>query len=332
MFLNRFPQTYMPLLWPLGRSPPLSFYNAVVWVLYASQISLYLATLAFAAGAVYGAAGNVAIHLHLMVSGLYLFYFSVMYIQLPGFINAAPSRPLSALLLAALVLGLVLLPIAKWSLLPFALMYALLHLRALRGAPNYYPNWIQVSGLAATAAAGSPLELAAAFPLASVLMLSYRIDSSRARLKFTAPRTAAVAASYLTAFAMVKMGLLWGVALPLAVVSLAAPPRVHDLYGVGAAAWRLLMAGSALHHHLLYMGFAVVMSTLCVPFFLPAVLYRRAPMFGPAPFLFASAATALRLLGLLTPAALAVMGLLLYIAAAALAHEKVPLLPPEDKH
>ena len=89
-----------------------------------------------------------------------------MYIQLPGFINAAPSRPLSALLLAALVLGLVLLHIAKWSLLPFALMYALLHLGALRGAPNYYPNWILISGLAATAAAGSSLELAAAFPLA----------------------------------------------------------------------------------------------------------------------------------------------------------------------
>jgi hypothetical protein len=54
MFLNRFPQTYMPLLWPLGRSPPLPFYNAVVWVLYASKVSLYLAMLAFAAGAVYG--------------------------------------------------------------------------------------------------------------------------------------------------------------------------------------------------------------------------------------------------------------------------------------
>jgi hypothetical protein len=73
MFLNRFPQTYMPLLRPLGRSPPLSFYNAAVWVLYASQISLYLATLALAAGAVYGAAGNVAVHLHLMVSGLIYF-------------------------------------------------------------------------------------------------------------------------------------------------------------------------------------------------------------------------------------------------------------------
>ena len=34
------------------------------------------------------------------------------------------------------------------------------------GAPNYYPNWILISGLAATAAAGSSLELAAAFPLA----------------------------------------------------------------------------------------------------------------------------------------------------------------------
>jgi hypothetical protein len=271
MFLNRFPQTYMPLLWLLGRSPPLSFYNA------------------------------------------------------------APSRPLSALLLAALVLGLVLLPIAKWSLLPFALTYALLHLRALRGAPNYYPNWILVSGFMATAAAESPQVLAAAFPLASVLMSSYRIDSSRARLRFTAPRAAAVAASCLAAFAVVKMGLLWGVALPLTAVSLAALPRVRDLYGVGAAAWRLLMAGAALHH-LLCMGLAVVMSTLCVPFFLPAVLYRRAPRFGPAPFIFASAATALRSLGLLTPAALAVLGLPLYVAAAALAQEKVPLLPPEDKH
>jgi len=62
------------------------------------------------------------------------------------------------------------------------------------------------------------------------------------------------------------------------------------------------------------------------------VLYRRAPRFGPAPFLFASAAMALRLLGLLTPAALAVLGLLLCAAAAALAQEKVPLLLPEDKH
>jgi len=41
----------------------LSFYNAVVWVLYASHVSLYLAALAFAAGAVYGAAGNIAMHL-----------------------------------------------------------------------------------------------------------------------------------------------------------------------------------------------------------------------------------------------------------------------------
>ena len=163
-------------------------------------------------------------------------------------------------------------------------------------------------------------------------MQSYRIDSSRARRKFTAPQAAAVAASHLAAFAIVKMGLLWGVALPLAAVSLAAPPRVRDLYGVGAAAWRLLMAGAALHHHLLYMGFAVVMSTLCVPFFLPTVLYRRAPRFGPAPFLFASAAMALRLLGLLTPAALAVLGLHLCAAAAALAQEKVPLILPEDKH
>ncbi len=92
------------------------------------------------------------------------------------------------------------------------------------------------------------------------------------------------------------------------------------------------MAGAALHHHFLYMGFAVVMSTLYVPFFLPAVLYRRAPMFGPVSLLFASTATALRLLGLLTPAALAVLGLLLYVAAATLAQEKVPLLPPKDKH
>jgi len=322
----------MPLLWPLGRSPPTHFYNAVIWAALVSRTSLYLAALAFAAGAIYAAAGNIAVHFRLMASGLYLFYFSVMYIQLPGFINAVPSRPISALLLAALVLGLIPSPSAAPSLLPFAAVYTLLHLRALRRTPNYRPNWILLAGLVATAAAGSPVELVAAFPLASVLMLSYRIDSSRARLKFTAPRTAAVTISYLAAFVMVKMGLLWGIALPLIAVSLAAPPRVRDLYGAGAVAWRLLMAGAALHHHLLYMGFAVVMSTLCVPFFVPVVLYRRAPRFGPVSFLFALTATALRLLGLLIPAALAVLSLLLYIAAAVLAQEKVPLPPPKDKY
>jgi len=112
------------------------------------------------------------------------------------------------------------------------------------------------------------------------------------------------------------------------VTSLAAPPKVRDVYGAGVVLGRVAMALGWLHHHFLYMGFAVVMAVLCVPYFLPSVVYRRVPKFSWENLAIALAAAALRLAGYIEIAAISVLALIAYVAYKILREEKVPLKPP----
>ncbi|AET32234.1 hypothetical protein [Pyrobaculum ferrireducens] len=310
----------------IGKSEPRAFFYAVVWVIRASQAALALSAALFLSGIAAAWGRDVGLHLWFMTSGLVSFYFSVMYLQLPGFINAAPVKPATAAAFATLAAAL--LRLGPYPLLPLAVLYLALHLKALRGSPNFYPNWIMVAGLATAATAATPFEAAASFPLGSVLTLFYRIDSSRLKRRFSAGGAAAVAAAHLAGFALVKTGHLWGVALPIAAVSLAAPPVPRDVYGVGVALGRVLMALGWLHHHFLYMGFAVVMAVLCVPYFVPGVLYRRAPRFGWENLALAASAAAARLAGFIEAAAVLVAVLIAYVAVRMLREEAVPLKPP----
>ncbi|AAL65053.1 hypothetical protein [Pyrobaculum aerophilum] len=310
----------------IGHSEPRRFYNAVIWVIRASQLALYLSAVLFATGVLAASFGLITWHLQLMTSALVSFYFSVMYLQLPGFINAAPSVKATLLVTSAFLISAA--QILPYPLLPLALVYIVLHLKALRGAPNYYPNWITVSGALTAAVAATPYEIIASFPLASVLTLMYRIDSSRGRKKFTVWGAGSIAAAHGAGFLLIKLGYFWGVALPLVVTSLAAPPKVRDVYGAGVVLGRVAMALGWLHHHFLYMGFAVVMAVLCVPYFLPSVVYRRVPKFSWENLAIALAAAALRLAGYIEIAAISVLALIAYVAYKILREEKVPLKPP----
>jgi hypothetical protein len=83
-----------------------------------------------------------------MVAGLLAFYHAVMYVQLPGFINAVPNRAVTWLLVAFLLLGTAALPWVGFSAyLPYSLLHAILYVKGLWGKPTYYPNLITIAGL-----------------------------------------------------------------------------------------------------------------------------------------------------------------------------------------
>ena len=71
------------------------------------------------------------------------------------------------------------------------------------------------------------------------------------------------------------------------------------------------------------------MSTLCVPYFLPSILYREAPSYKYELLAASLAAYALRNVGLTAPAAVLVVGIAGYAALRSAKSKPVPLNPPQ---
>jgi hypothetical protein len=313
------------MIWyPIGGSEPQAFYKAMLDLVLSARIALFMAAALFVAGV-----AAVQLHHHLMVAGLLLFYHAVMYVQLPGFINAVPNRAATWLLFAFLLLGTATSPLAGFSAyLPYALLLAALYGRRLWGKPTYYPNLVIVAGLLLLPLSATPLEAVLSFPLASVYALMYRIDFSRAKKKFTVATATAVAAAYVAAFFAAKAGHPWAVAVPSLLLTAFARPRLNDAYGVSAFFFRWAVALAPIGHHWVYMAFAVIMSGLCVPFFVPSILFRDTPRYQGELISVAAVAYALRNIGLLTPAAALVVALVLYVAWRSLRERYYPPGPP----
>ncbi|MEM1571746.1 MAG: hypothetical protein QXS00_03395 [Pyrobaculum sp.] len=286
-------------LWlEVGKSQPRLFFYATVDVIRASRIALYLSAALLAAGTALAVYGRYDLHPHLMALGLLSFYYSVMYIQLPGFINAAPARPVTWALLALFAVAIAATPYVGYvAFAGFSALYAVLYLKGVWGRAAYYPNWVAAAGLVALPLSSSHIEAVYSFPLASVYALMYRIDSSRAKRRFTAAKAGALVVGYAVAFAATKAGYLWSPIIPSLILTAAAPPVLKDAYSAGSLLFRFVLPLAFFHHHAAYMSFAVVMSTLCVPYFVPSVLYRRLPNYGPALLALSLAAFAFRILG-----------------------------------
>ena len=315
---------------PVGRSEPLAFYKAVVDVVWASRLALFLSAFFLAGGALLAAVGQVAWHMSLMASGLLAFYFAVMYIQLPGFINAAPARWATWLLTALFLFGTAASQFYGYAAYaPFSAVYIALYARGLGKKPTFYPNLVTIPGLALLPLSPTPLMAALSFPLASVYTLLYRIDVSRAKARFRLGAAAALALLYALAWAASLWGHLWSFALPSIALTLAAPPKPRDAYGVGSLFFRAAIALAPLGHHFAYMAFAVIMSTLCVPYFLPSILYREAPSYKYELLAASLAAYVLRNVGLTAPAAALVTGIAGYAALRSAKSKPVPLKPPQ---
>ncbi|AFA39846.1 hypothetical protein Pogu_1819 [Pyrobaculum oguniense TE7] len=317
-------------LWlEVGKSQPRLFFYATVDVIRASRIALYLSAALLAAGTALAVYGRYDLHPHLMALGLLSFYYSVMYIQLPGFINAAPAKPVTWALLALFVAAVAATPYVGYAAFAgFSALYAVLYLKGVWGRAAYYPNWVAVAGLLALPLASSHIEAMYSFPLASVYALMYRIDSSRAKRRFTAAKAGALAVGYAVAFAAAKAGYLWSPIIPSLILTAAAPPVLKDVYSAVSLLFRFALPLAFLHHHAAYMSFAIIMSALCIPYFVPSVLYRYLPSYGPAPLVLSLMAFVFRLFGQIAAAGAAVIALIAYVAYRSLSTEPIPLKPP----
>jgi hypothetical protein len=313
------------MLWyVIGGSEPGAFYKATLHLVRSAQATLYLTAALFLAGL-----SLPQQHQHFMVAGLLAFYHAVMYVQLPGFINAVPNRAATWLLVAFLLLGTAALPWVGFSAyLPYSLLHAILYVKGLWGKPTYYPNLITVAGLLLLPLSASPPEAVLSFPLASIYSLMYRIDFSRAKKRFTAATATTVAAAYVAAFLAVKAGYPWAVAAPSLLLTTFAAPRLNDLYGASAFFFRWAVALAPLGAHFVYMAFGVIMSALCVPYFIPAILYREVPRYRGELVAVAATAYVLRNAGFVAPAAVLVVGLVLYVAWRSLRERYYPPPPP----
>ncbi|WP_237179365.1 hypothetical protein [Pyrobaculum ferrireducens] len=210
---------------------------------------------------------------------------------------------------------------------PYAVLHLILYLRGVWGKPTYYPNIITAAGLLLLPFANSHLEAVLTFPLASVYSLMY-IDASRARRRLTALGALSIAATYVAAFAAVKAGYLWAVVAPSIALTIAAPPRIGDKYGVAALLFRWLVALGPFDTHLVYMAFAVIMPALCVPYFIGAILFRQVPSYGPELVLTALLSYILRNLGILAPSALFVLATIGYAVIRSIREKYYPPTPP----
>lgn len=313
----------MVVWYVIGKSEPLAFYKATVDLVKSTQVALFMSAFFFLAGV-----ALPPVHGYLMALGLLAFYHAVMYVQLPGFINAAPHRAATWGLLASFIIGAAgSFAFGYAAFLPYALLHAFLYFRG-RGAPTYYPNWVTMAGLLLLPLSANHLEAVFAFPLASVYSLLYRIDSSRARRKFTARNAAVLTALYAAAFIGVKLGYLWAMLAPSLFLTLAAPPKVNDKYGAGSFFFRWAVALAPFGHHFAYMAFAVIMSVLCVPYFIGAILFRQIPKYGIELIATASLAYVSRILGALPVSALAVAALVIYTAIRSFREKYYPPTPP----
>jgi len=321
----------------IGRGPTRDYYYANVDLIRASQISMAASFALFMAGLAAPGLSDL-VHGELMTMGLLSFYLSVMYLQHPAFTNSMPKRPLSYVLLALFALGAAgRLAHMPFSWAPFSALYIALYIPGLRGR-NAPPNILTMAGLAALAFAGSPWQLAMSFPAASAMSLMLRVDSAKRKFSVGVATAVAFAAVYL---ASIFSPLPRPAAKALAFAAFLAVVRgvyiSREPYAWGTAVGRLLPLLSPLGFlglpadHFLYMGIAVIMFSLCIPWFVPSVFLRQVPKWRSHLPLVPIAASALRLTGvgpLVGISAVLLMAGGAYAAYAVLRERAFPLGPP----
>lgn len=310
----------------IGVSDKAVFYWATVEVVKISKVALYLSFVLFLLGM-----SPPLFHLHnfFMSSALLAFYLSVMYIQIIGFINAAPSVAASRVLLILFITGLV---FSFWigyvAYLAFSILYGLLYIKGVGQSPGLAPNLLTLAGILLLPTATSPIEALATYPLASVYSLLYRIDGARSRKKYDVKTGVFLTMLYTASYILFKNGIIWAFIIPSVALTIVTPPRVNDLYGVGSFIFRWGVALAPLDHHIFYMSFAVIMSVLCVPYFIPAVIYRKVPNYGLWLFGLVTAAFVTRVFNILTASGLITLLTLIYVVYKSYREEEIKLEPP----
>ncbi|MFP3208016.1 MAG: hypothetical protein RXQ73_04985, partial [Caldivirga sp.] len=232
-------------------------------------------------------------HGRVMVSGLVLFYLSVMYSQHPGFTRFMPSR-LVSLAIAALSISWALTYVLNlgsfiWKalLIAWVVLYIMVFVeRGMGRIPLLYPNAFTVIGLASMLTAvftNNPLSLVG-FPLASLTSLMRRVEDRRKPSYLDAPFFTIPVLMYFidsnVAVSLLVLFELMAIGIPS---TLPKRSSLSAAYPIGAVLGRFSLAVSLAASlyapqldvvHMILVGFiAVMMSSLCVPMLIPGYLW-----------------------------------------------------------
>ncbi|WP_291765231.1 hypothetical protein [Caldivirga sp. UBA161] len=231
------------------------------------------------------------VHGRIMISGLVLFYLSVMYSQHVGFTKLMPSRPVS-LIIGILAISWSLMYILNqwiWKALlaAWVLLYIMVFIeRGIGKIPLFYPNIFTVIGLASALTAivtNSSLSLIG-FPLSSLTSLMRRVEDRRRPsyldvVFFTIP-ILMFFINYPYSVALLVLFELMVLGIPS---SLPKRTSLSLAYPVGAVLGRFGLAVSLVASmyasplnalHMVLVGYvAVMMSSLCIPMLIPGYLW-----------------------------------------------------------
>ncbi|WP_291999315.1 hypothetical protein [Caldivirga sp.] len=253
------------------------------------------------------------IHGRVMVSGLVLFYLSVMYSQHPGFTRLMPSRSVSLIMGILAVSWSLTYVLNQWVwrilLVAWVVLYVLIFIeRGIGKIPLFYPNIFTVIGLISSLTVivtNNPLSLIG-FPLSSLTSLMRRVEDRRRP-------------SYLDAAFFTMPVLMYFINHPYSVtllilfellalgIPLSLPKRVGlaVAYPVGAVLGRFglavslavsVYASSLSALHMVLLGYvAVMMSSLCIPMLIPGYLWLWPRGYGPEIPILIEGAALLRL-------------------------------------
>ncbi|ABW01065.1 hypothetical protein [Caldivirga maquilingensis] len=231
------------------------------------------------------------IHGRIMISGLVLFYLSVMYSQHTGFTRFMPSR------LVSLVIGILAVSwslayiLNQWAwrilLIAWVLLYVLVFVeRGLGKIPLFYPNAFTVIGLLSALTViltNNPLSLLG-FPLSSLTSLMRRVEDRRRPSYldlgfFTMP----ILMYFINHSYSVALLALFGLMTLGIPSSLPKRTGLSVAYPVGAVLGRFGLAVSLAVSiyatpldalHMVLIGYiAVMMSSLCIPMLIPGYLW-----------------------------------------------------------
>ena len=267
------------------------------WI-YSSRALAYLSLVSFLTGLTAILLLQVRYHQYLMIYGIRTFYSSIMWVQIPGYTGKIPPKytSLAHAIAEGSSLPLILIGSESW-LYPLGVSTAI-HLSRYHGAIKptklHSPNTLTVIGLLATYTVfiTNDIWALAYFPLLSAVSLLSRVDPSMRGYTVSVERIVALATIALvsTIISVAKgfeyMALLLG-SLPLVLPGFR---RVENIYlkgsttakAIGIASLTILalqqLADIAILDlsHLIVLGFlAVVMSSLCAPYLLPSILWRR---------------------------------------------------------
>lgn len=277
-----------------------------VWV-YACRVMIVASALLLILGLVSPHYG-FAEHGLLMILGIRLFYYGIMWAQIPSYVGYMPHRALSLILLIAEISGSVLAILGYYVWIYILSLSGIIHSmiymvkRGIGFSRLKAPNVLVVAGLIHSSVMiiidPSPLSMLS-FPLLSAISILIRVDPPM--LGYNS-RDTLVYIFIAISIAMLILSPLYGITTIMIIPGAVLIPlhRVNPkgFYGVGSTIAKLTGVSIAIMAitknyppyidttHMLLIGFlGVIMGSLCAPMIVPGIMgraYRSIPPWIPA--------------------------------------------------